>query len=70
MESGGTHWIEQIKEFSMRRRQAYHVDQTPDKIEEVAPPKVVEKPLKKGYCRKCGEHIGRGIAFHEKRCEG
>ena len=54
----------------MRRRQAYHIDEAPKKIDEDATPKVVEKPFKKGYCRKCGEHIGRGIAFHEKRCEG
>lgn len=24
----------------------------------------------KGHCPKCGKHIGRGIGFHKKRCEG
>lgn len=24
----------------------------------------------KGVCPKCGEHVGRGIAFHMKKCLG
>ncbi len=28
------------------------------------------KPVAKGHCRKCGAHIGRGVAFHEKVCAG
>ena len=23
----------------------------------------------RGQCRYCGDHIGRGVAFHEKRCK-
>lgn len=37
------------------------------------PPKPPPKPMpmpKPGYCRICGKHIGRGVAFHEKRCHG
>lgn len=26
--------------------------------------------LPKGCCRVCGKQIGRGVRFHEKRCEG
>lgn len=29
----------------------------------------IETPAK-GHCPKCGKHIGRGIGFHKKRCEG
>jgi hypothetical protein len=25
---------------------------------------------RKGVCPVCGKHIGRGVAFHAKRCEG
>lgn len=25
---------------------------------------------KPGYCVKCGQHIGRGLPFHERRCQG
>tara|TARA_R110000787_G_scaffold102836_5_gene209022 strand:+ start:465 stop:587 length:123 start_codon:yes stop_codon:yes gene_type:complete len=28
------------------------------------------KVVKKGECPHCGVHIGRGIAFHIKRCKG
>lgn len=26
------------------------------------------QPVQKGVCRYCGDHIGRGVAFHEKAC--
>ncbi len=26
--------------------------------------------LLSGHCPKCGKHIGRGVAFHEKHCKG
>lgn len=29
-----------------------------------------EREVPKGHCRKCGAHIGRGVAFHEKACNG
>lgn len=25
---------------------------------------------KPGHCVKCGQHIGRGLPFHERRCQG
>ena len=24
----------------------------------------------KGTCKKCGKHVGKGVHFHEKTCEG
>lgn len=27
-------------------------------------------PVVKGACKKCGKHIGKGVHFHEKTCEG
>lgn len=24
----------------------------------------------KGHCRKCGQHVGRGVGLHEMRCAG
>lgn len=36
---------------------------------ERAPPEP-EKPLAKGACRHCGVHIGRGVHFHERACQG
>lgn len=32
-------------------------------------PKPQTAPVLKGTCPKCGKHIGRGIAFHVKRCD-
>lgn len=29
-----------------------------------------EEPLPKGTCPKCREHIGRGLHFHVKACDG
>lgn len=29
-----------------------------------------EKPIEKGHCPKCGRHIGRGLHFHQKACDG
>jgi hypothetical protein len=26
--------------------------------------------IAKGTCRKCGKHVGKGVHFHEKTCEG
>lgn len=34
-----------------------------------APKKPDTKPAK-GTCSKCGEHIGRGVHFHERTCDG
>lgn len=25
---------------------------------------------KKGFCKHCGKHIGKGLHFHEKACKG
>lgn len=39
-------------------------------------PAMWEKPKRKplvvakGHCKKCGKHIGRGVVFHEKACNG
>jgi len=54
----------------MRRRQAYAIKQY-EKAAELTPelPKDIEKPAKKGYCRYCGVKIGRGVAFHERKCK-
>jgi hypothetical protein len=30
----------------------------------------VKAPLKKGFCSKCGKHIGRGLFLHTKKCTG
>lgn len=27
-------------------------------------------PVGKGCCKKCGEHIGRGLWRHERSCDG
>lgn len=27
-----------------------------------------EQDVPKGTCRKCGQHIGKGIHFHERAC--
>ena len=35
------------------------------------PPKPVAQPVEaKGCCPKCGKHIGKGIHFHVKACDG
>lgn len=50
---------------------AYLTDDVPRKLSWAKPEKKVEtppKPNQKGVCRFCGEHIGRGVAFHEKTC--
>ena len=49
----------------MRRRQVWQQQAEPKPRVEA----VIEKPLIKGMCRYCGQKIGRGIAFHEKRCQ-
>lgn len=57
----------------MRRRQAYATD---DKREAASEPtkepvaKRVAKPVKKGYCGKCGVRIGRGVYGHQQKCDG
>ena len=70
--------IERRKDYSMRRRQAYAIEayekvaelgKQPDPISASAP-KALEKPVKKGYCRKCGAHVGRGVYGHEQKCSG
>ena len=39
---------------------------------ELLPPVTDQKKpaRKKGVCKKCGAHIGRGVHFHEKGCKG
>jgi hypothetical protein len=56
----------------MRRRQAYATDQYEQAAELVKEPetKKVEKPVKKGYCRKCGVRVGRGVYGHQQKCNG
>lgn len=62
----------------MRRREAYALKtkQNDPKAYETSHdplasyaggPVVMMKP---GWCAKCGKHIGRGIAFHVKKCNG
>jgi len=47
---------------------AYLTDDTPRRLS-WAKPKKESAPLpRKGVCRHCGDHIGRGIASHEKAC--
>lgn len=61
----------------MRRRQAYALDggemrqnggkirQNPANRQDAA-----GDAARKGHCPKCGQHIGRGVAFHAKSCKG
>ena len=39
----------------------------PEPLAEPVP--VVAEP-RKGVCRHCGAHVGRGIRWHEKKCRG
>ena len=45
------------------RRQAAAQAKVPTTPVETEPAKA-----QKGHCRHCGEHIGRGVAFHERKC--
>lgn len=50
---------------------AYLTDDVPRKLSWDKPKKpgaMPEKKAAKGDCRFCGEHIGRGVALHEKAC--
>lgn len=61
----------------MRRRQAYAVAQGEPALPPLPPKvlnlkkasKIVDK-TRKGVCKKCGTYVGRGVALHERRCEG
>lgn len=55
----------------MRRRQAYATEASEDQatIADVAS-KVLEKPVKKGYCKVCGKRVGRGVYGHQQKCNG
>ncbi len=60
------------KEFTMRRRlQEIMRQQDQDTYTGLPPMKMLEpiKSVPKGYCSKCGKHIGRGVHFHEKACK-
>lgn len=48
---------EELAETPAERMERIRADQ----LRKIAP---------KGTCRKCGKHIGRGIAFHERACRG
>ena len=51
-----------------RRRQIFGQQTLAEKpMDEVRPS---NKPVQKGCCPKCGKHIGRGVAFHVKACDG
>lgn len=46
-------------------------DDTDWVLVDFTPPKKPEpKTIEKGACPKCGKHIGRGLHFHVKACEG
>lgn len=47
---------------------AYLTDDTPRLLSWKRPQKDAPKPRVPGVCRYCGDHIGRGVAFHEKAC--
>jgi hypothetical protein len=51
----------------MRRRQVWQQLVSNEEQISVYVPEPAKK-MPKGHCRHCGKHIGRGIAFHEKRC--
>lgn len=33
-------------------------------------PEILPAPVDPGCCKKCGRHIGRGVRFHERACNG
>ncbi len=45
-------------------------NETPRQREERKAKQKAAVDVPKGTCPKCLQHIGRGIAFHVKRCEG
>ncbi len=66
----------------MRRRQIYAAQtaareasgaQTAAAAVEIPPipAATAHEPVRRpGHCAKCGQHIGRGLPLHERRCQG
>lgn len=54
-----------------RRRQIFAQKALAEKVShETFDGKPSETQRGKGHCEKCGKYIGRGIAFHRKKCNG
>lgn len=55
----------------VRRRRVlfsdYNAKRYKEKPQRQAEPEQAAVP--KGHCAKCGQHIGRGVKLHEKRCD-
>lgn len=55
-------FVEKSRRYRTERRQ---IERRQAALREEAP--ASDRP-KKGHCRHCGEHVGRGVAFHERSC--
>lgn len=70
-------YFEALKKVTMERDDDYRAYYTDQELEETPAQRLVrlkaerEAPVvPKGTCKKCGEHIGRGLWRHEQACEG
>lgn len=55
-------FVEKSRRYHTEQR---HIERRRALLREEAP---AEGEVKKGHCRHCGEHVGRGVAFHERAC--
>lgn len=49
---------------------AYYTDEELAETPAQRKTRLAKSKIAKGVCSKCGKHIGRGLHFHEKACQG